>query len=250
MSRRPVIGVPTQNQPAMQGSLPPTWIMGHSYVKALTASGAVPWLIPLLDDDEDTLRQMYEQLDGLFLAGGVDMNPETYGEEVSDFCGRIDVARDRVEITLTRWALDEHKPVLGVCRGIQVMNVAAGGTLYQDVMAQRPKTIRHDYFPYTGEFARDEITHDVGVEAGSRLGKIVDAPRLSVNSMHHQGIKELAGAFRPAAYAADGLIEGMEAPNGHFAVGVQWHPEEFIGRDGATDRLFAAFMQAAVEFKN
>lgn len=245
MHRRPVIGVPTQNQAAVAGTLPATWIMGHTYVKALSASGGLPWIIPLLDDDEDTLRGVYEQLDGLFLAGGVDVEPGNYGEETSELCGRVDVARDRVEITLTRWALADHKPLLGVCRGIQVMNVAAGGSLYQDVMKQRPHAMRHDYFPYSGEYTRDELTHDVQIEAQTRLGRVAQSPRIMVNSMHHQGIKDLADAFIPTAFAGDGLIEGIEAPNGHFAVGVQWHPEEFVGRDAATDRLFGAFIAAA-----
>lgn len=221
--------------------------MGATYINSLTALGALPWVIPLVADDMDTLRGIYEQLDGIFLAGGVDVSPNQYGEDPTPLCGRIDPDRDAVEMALTRWALADHKPILGVCRGVQVLNVAAGGTLYQDVRAQHPAAIKHDYFPYSGEYSRDLRIHNVEILPDTRLDAALQNRSVSVNSMHHQGIKRLADGFRPSAYAEDGLIESIEAPNGQFAVGVQWHPEEFVGRDPATDRLFCAFLSSASE---
>ncbi len=245
MHRRPVIGIPTQTQQPVPGQLPPCWIMGTSYITSLTTLGALPWVIPLIADDTDTLRGIYEQLDGVFLAGGVDMNPSTYGETLTSLCGRTDPDRDAVELLLTRWAMEDHKPILGVCRGIQVMNVAAGGTLYQDVHAQHQDAIKHDYYPYSGDYARDLRIHPITLEPQTRLSRLLESDQVRVNSMHHQGIARLASAFRATSYAEDGLIESIEAPNGHFAVGVQWHPEEFVGKDMATDRLFKAFLFVA-----
>jgi putative glutamine amidotransferase len=127
---------------------------------------------------------------------------------------------------------------------MQVINVAAGGSLYQDVTAQHPKAIKHDYFP-TGGYTRDYISHSVRIVPGSRLGAVLGAEEVPVNSMHHQGVKRLAEGLVPTAYAPDGLIEGLEGGNGHFLVGVQWHPEELVGTSSGMRRLFAAFLETA-----
>ncbi len=246
--QRPVIGIATQSLEPIPGQTPRAWVMGQTYVRALSGEGAVPWLIPLLPDDEATLRAIYDRLDGLFLTGGVDVDPSRYGEDRQPVCGASDPARDAVELLLLRWAMADHKPVLGVCRGHQVINVAAGGALYQDVGAQRPKALKHDYFPHAGPYTRDQLTHDVEVASGSRLGEIVGAGTLRVNSMHHQGVKVLAPGLTASAYAPDGLIEGLEGSNGQFLVGVQWHPEELTQRDPAMRRLFTAFLEAARQY--
>jgi putative glutamine amidotransferase len=243
--QRPVIGIATQTLEAIPGQVPRAWVMGQTYVRVLTAAGAVPWLIPLLPEDEPTLRHVYDRLDGVFLTGGVDVDPSRYGEDREPVCGTSDPARDAVELTLVRWAVAEHKPVLGVCRGHQVINVAAGGALYQDVTAQRPQALKHDYFPHLGPYTRDQVVHDVEVAPGTRLGAIVAARTLRVNSMHHQGVKVLAPGLRASAVAPDGLIEGLEGTNGQFLVGVQWHPEELAEKDPAQQRLFTAFLDAA-----
>src|SRR5262245_6631856 len=201
--------------------------MGQRYVRVLADAGATPWLIPLLPG-EDTLRAVYEHLDAVFLTGGVDVDPANYGEERHELCDRSDPARDWAEITLVRWALADHKPVLGVCRGIQVVNVACGGSLYQHVADQHPRAIKHDYFPSAapeqGSYKRDYLAHPVRVERGTRLGRLLGDAELRVNSMHHQGIKRLAPGLVPAAHAPDGLIEGLESGNGRYLVAVQWHP--------------------------
>jgi putative glutamine amidotransferase len=244
--RRPLIGIATQTLQPIPGQVPLAWVMGQKYVRVLTSLGAVPWLVPLLPDDEATLREVYDRLDGVFVTGGVDVDPSRYGEERLPVCGASDADRDATELLLLRWAVADHKPVLGVCRGHQVLNVALGGTLYQDVTAQRPQAIRHDYFPVPGSpHTRDELTHDVELDRSTRLAGILGADRLRVNSMHHQGVKTLAPGLVASAFAPDGLIEGIEGTNGRFLVGVQWHPEELADRDPAMRRLFTAFLEAA-----
>jgi putative glutamine amidotransferase len=223
--------------------------MGQKYVRVLTDVGAVPWLVPLLTGDEATLRAIYEQTDGIFLTGGVDVDPSNYGEEMHELCGRTDAARDWVELRLIRWAMADRKPILGVCRGIQMLNVAAGGTLYQDVQAQYQGSMKHDYFPPTDGYQRDSIIHDASIEPDSRLERILGFRSVSVNSMHHQGIKTLAPIFQPTAYAPDGLIEGIEGNDEWFLVGVQWHPEELVESRPDMRRLFGAFVDAAEAHK-
>ena len=210
----------------------------------LSSLGAVPWLIPLLPSDEATLRAVYDRLDGLFLTGGVDVDPSRYGEPKHEKCGPTDPDRDAVELRLVRWAVTDHKPLLAVCRGFQVLNVACGGTLFQDVGSQYPAAIKHDYFPQPGGTpGRDYLAHEVRVRPDTRLDRSLAAERVPVNSMHHQGIKALAPGLVPSAWAPDGLIEGFEGANGQYLVGVQWHPEELTARDGQR-RLFTEFLAA------
>jgi len=249
MSDRPVIGITTQTLHAIEGIppvLPDSWVMNQRYFLAITAAGGVPWMIPLLADDLNTLREIYDRLDGIMLPGGVDLDPATFGEPRHPGLGMVDLARDQVELQLTRWAIEDRKPLLGLCRGIQVINVALGGTLYQDIATQVPNAIKHDYFPTAG-FERDHLAHEVELAAGSRLHAVLDRPRFLVNSMHHQGIKTLASELRPAAVAPDGLVEGVELAADHFLVGVQWHPEVFEATDPHTRQLFQAFIRAARE---
>jgi putative glutamine amidotransferase len=240
-----MIGIATQTQEAIPGELPPVWIMSQRYVQVLSSLGAVPWLIPLMPADLPTLREIYDRLDGVFLTGGRDVDPSSYGEARHPKCGATDRQRDEVEMTLVRWALEDHKPLLAVCRGIQVLNVACGGSLIQDVTSQVPAAIRHDYFPTaSGTPTRDYLAHDIRVEPHSRLGRYLGAERVPVNSMHHQAIKALAPNLVPSAWAPDGLIEGVEGSNGHYVVAVQWHPEELTAQESQR-RLFTEFLAAS-----
>jgi putative glutamine amidotransferase len=246
MTSRPIIGIPTQTLEEIPDELPRCWVMSQQYVRVLVAAGAIPWIIPLIQNDPATLRGIYDRVDGVFLPGGVDLHPSAYDERPNDQLGRTDPARDEIELNLTRWALEDEKPVLAVCRGIQVLNVAAGGTIHQDLATELPGAIKHDYFPRRGQYTRDLLVHDVEVTPDSQLGSLLGAPKVRVNSMHHQGIKQLAPGLRPNAYAPDGLIEGLESPNGHFLLGVQWHPEALVERDPRMQRLFTAFIEAAL----
>jgi putative glutamine amidotransferase len=247
MSNRPVIGIPTQTLHAIEGistALPASWVMSQRYFHATTAVGGVPWMIPLLDDDMETLREIYERLDGVLIPGGVDIDPLNFGEARRPECGVVDPARDVVELQLARWAADDKKPLLGLCRGLQVINVALGGTLYQDIGADMPGALKHDCFPTQG-YARDYRAHDVSLSPGSRVRAAFDTASIAVNSMHHQGIKDLAPRLLASAAAPDGLIEAVESSNGHFLVGVQWHQEVYEAVDAPTRRLFASFIAAA-----
>jgi putative glutamine amidotransferase len=251
MQQRPVIGIATQNLHSIDGipaDLPSSWIMNQRYFVACTSVGAVPWMIPLLDEDLATVREIYDRLDGVFLAGGVDMDPRSYGQEAHERCGRTDPPRDVVELQLARWALEEGKPVLGVCRGMQVMNVAAGGTLVQDCEACLPGAGKHDYFPGQG-WARDHLAHGIRIAPGSRLAASFGDGEAMVNSMHHQGIDRVGQALQATAWAPDGLVEALEGRGGTFFVGVQWHPEMLIDSHEGTRRLFEEFMAASVAWR-
>jgi putative glutamine amidotransferase len=201
-------------------------------------------MIPLLDDDLYTLREIYERLDGVLIPGGVDIDPGLYGEAVRPECGNLDPARDRVELQLVKWAMEDGKPVLGLCRGLQVINVACGGSLWQDLASQNGAFHKHDYFPTAG-FERDHLAHNVNVAEGTLLAKLLESHDVPVNSMHHQGIKRLADGLVVSATAADGLVEAVEGSDDAFLVGVQWHPEVFEMADPHTRHLFGGFIKAA-----
>src|SRR5262249_42893217 len=147
-------------------------------------------------DDPATVREICARLDGLFLTGGVDVDPANYGEARHPKCGQTEPARDRIELMLIRWAMGDRKPILGVCRGVQALNVAAGGTLYQDIASQRPGAVKHDYFVPQEGLERHSLVHKVQMMPGSMLSCIVGLEELEVNSMHHQGIKDLAPGLR------------------------------------------------------
>jgi putative glutamine amidotransferase len=245
MSRRPVVGVAMQTLPGKPGGdLPNCWIMGQRYVEALRTVGAIPWLIPLLPHDPDTMAGIFDRLDGIFLTGGVDVDPSRYGEVKHPKCGNIDPDRDAIELMLVEHALATAKPVLAVCRGIQIVNVAAGGTLYQDVSDQVPAALKHDYFPTPEQPSRAFLAHDISVKADSRLRQILGDSVVPVNSMHHQAIKDLAPTLRATAFAPDGIIEAVESMSDQFLMAVQWHPEELADSQPGMKRLFTAFVEA------
>lgn len=248
-STRPLVGVPAQTLQAIDGipeGLPHSWVMNHRYLTALAASGAAPVLVPLLARDRAGLRAVYERLDGLFLAGGVDVHPDSYGASMHPLTGRTDLDRDSVELALAGWALDDGMPVLGVCRGMQILNVVRGGTLVQDTGTERPG-LKHDFFPNEG-FARDHLAHAVTPAADSHVAEAFGAADFAVNSMHHQAIERTGAGLAETAHAPDGLVEALELPGPVFVVGVQWHPEVLFERDAGTRRLFEAFTRAAAAF--
>jgi putative glutamine amidotransferase len=212
----------------------------RSYVDALIQAGAAPLLIPH-PLDEPRLRRLYERLHGVLLPGGVDVAPAHYGEPEKDWCGSISPSRDDVELALARWAVDDGKPLLAICRGIQVLNVALGGTLHQDIKAEVPDAKKHDWYP---DHPRDKPSHPVAVVPQTRLARILGAASVQVNSMHHQAIKDLAPGLSITARAPDGIVEGVEAEAHPFALGVQWHPEELVSGDAGARRLFDALVDA------
>src|ERR1700722_19343982 len=222
MPRRPVIGIATQTLAAVPGERPACWVMGRSYIEELRKVGAIPWIIPLVPHDTETLQNIFDRLDGVFITGGVDVDPSHYGESKLPLCGDTDPDRDAVEMALLRHALNRNLPILAVCRGIQILNVTCGGTLYQDVRSQVPTALKHDHFPTAEKPSRKFLAHEISVRPRSRLGGILGDEVVPVNSMHHQAIKDLAPNLAPTAYATDGIIEAVESVDGGYLIAVQW----------------------------
>jgi putative glutamine amidotransferase len=247
--RKPLIGITCGRHydkgSPYYGSLP-------SYIKAVEIAGGLPVLIaPNVSDD--VLRAIYERMDGVLVSGGGDVDPSFYGMESAGLVHETDKSRDIMEINVSRWAASENKPLLGICRGCQVVNVALGGTLYRDIPAEyfggngasdshKNGGIDHDLL---GKFPRSHIAHTVKVEPESRLASVVGEQIPQVNSLHHQALRDVAADLTVSAISPDGLIEGVEMPNARFFVGVQWHPEELVEYSEPMRRLFEAFIVAA-----
>ncbi len=236
--RLPTIGITCTIFQRDQNQRPPDTGQNQSYVDAVIRAGAAPLLIPNVTD-RALLRTLYGRLDGLLLSGGGDIDPTYYGEARHEKCGLPSPERDETELALIRWAVEDGMPLLAICRGIQVLNVALGGTLYQDIEAQAPGAERHSWSP---GYPRDYIAHSVSIEPQTRLAHIVGADPLPVNSFHHQSVKDVAPGLTVTARAPDQIIEAVEA-NGHaFVVGVQWHPEGLASSDTRAQGLFDALV--------
>ena len=244
MSQRPLIGCGTYRKTVDQ--TPPIEVYGlmPAYVDAVRAAGGIPILIPL-GLEEGEIRALLARVDGLLLPGGGDVGPSHYGGDDGDPTVRdIDDARDRAEFLLIRHALEQVKPLLAICRGLQIFNVALGGSLWEDVHRHMPGAMAHDHFRHRG---RDFLAHDVTIVPGSLLARVMalEGDRSPVNSLHHQGIRRLAPGLRAVATAPDGLIEAVEAPDHPFALGVQWHPENLVASVPPMRRLFRSFVETA-----
>ena len=234
----PVIGLTTYNYKNKDGF--PVAAMTRMYVTAVAEAGGAPVLIPS-GLNAEAVDSLYSRLDGILLPGGGDISIERFGGEVHQKIGRGDPDRDAVEIALLRSAVESGKPFLGICRGFQMVNVALGGTLYTHIQDQLAGAIKHDYDSAT---ERKLLAHSVKVEETTRLANVLGETNLNVNSLHHQGIKDLASGLRPVAYAPDGLVEAVELPEHPFGMAVQWHPEWLLEQP-VMQRLFRAFVDAA-----
>lgn len=237
---RPLIGVTAASfsingKPYHRGYAPIVW--------AVAAAGGLPVYIPP-GLDPITLRELYARLDGLLLPGGPDVRPDRYGQDQHPLTQVIDDPRDELEITLARWAFDDDLPVFGICRGHQVLNVALGGTLVQDIPSLVDNGLTHDIADDTPRSTR---MHEVDIAAGSRLSGILGTTHAAVNSIHHQSVMQPAPSARVTAYAPDGVIEALEVPDKPFILSVQWHPEDLYTEDPAMARLFESFVAAARE---
>jgi putative glutamine amidotransferase len=236
--RKPVIGLTAYRTDSGRGY---GYIsVTEAYSTSILEAGAIPILIPLGLSRAD-LSYLRGSLDGILFTGGGDIDLELYGGMPHPSLRGVDTERDIQEIALVKEAIEERQPFLGICRGLQVINVARGGTLYSDLKAQLPDALDHDF---TGSYPRDRITHPVRIEEGSLLSEILDEPLIQVNSLHHQGVRRLGNGLVPVAYAPDGLIEAFELRNHPFGLAVQWHPEWVLG-EHRTPALFEAFVQAA-----
>ena len=239
-AKRPLIGCTTYRRQVSVN--PDIWIDGlmPTYTAALLAAGAIPVLIPLTLKQDDLL-DLLAQLDGVLLPGGGDIDPARYAGQSHPTLYGIDPLRDEVEIFVAQQAVTQDKPLLAICRGHQLLNVALGGSLWEDVLDLMPEAHRHAYFQ---GYPRNLLSHEVQITADSRLAHILGQHHKPVNSLHHQGIRQLGANIRPMAYASDGLVESIEVIDHRFAIGVQWHPEEFFQTDQATLGLFEAFVTA------
>jgi putative glutamine amidotransferase len=207
-----------------------------TYIDSLRRAGAIPVLIP---PQPENAADLVEELDGLVLAGGDDCDPTVYGEQPHPSVEPMDPRRQNNDLSLARAARERGIPTLGICLGLQVMNVAAGGSLVQDIHSELDTDIEHVSEP------EDRARHEVAVKQGTRLAAILGGPReLNVNSSHHQAIKSVGRGFRVTAQAPDGIVEGLEDPDHPFYLGVQWHPEDMGGEKSAS-ALFGAFVEAA-----
>jgi putative glutamine amidotransferase len=215
-----------------------------SYLNAVQQAGGVP--VPLPPQLTPAARgEILEHVQGVLLTGGGDVDPARFGETAHRTTTDVSAARDTLEIELTRWALAKHVPLLAVCRGLQVLNVALGGSLYQDIPSEPGSPLDHSQAELQGK-ARHIPTHQVKVRDGSRLAGILGALEVDVNSFHHQAIKRLGQGLVDVAWAPDSIVEGVElADADQFVVGVQWHPEELVGNDPAAFNLFAALVSRA-----
>jgi putative glutamine amidotransferase len=227
MDRQPIIGITRCNRL-------------DDYVASVETSGGKPRIL----DVTDSARTVVNEIDGLLLTGGGDVDPVLYGEERHPTVEDAEPGRDEFEIDIARRAMDADLPLLAICRGAQVLNVAAGGTLVQDI----PSAVETE-LPHSITTPKDHVAHDVQITAGSRLQQAL-GPAVSsshtcrVNSRHHQSVGRLGASLSPSATAPDGVVEAIENSEQEFCIGVQWHPENFW-RTGEFKSLFDSFIEAA-----
>jgi len=196
--------------------------IGGDYILSLIEAGGLPVIIPITNDKE-LLKQYADLCDGLLVPGGIDVNPICYGENPDPLIGDTNMSFDRFELDMIKMIMEQGKPVLGICRGIQIINVALGGTLYQDMALQPGNAFRH----VQKEQGRPGISHKVEIEKDSLLHQVF-GDELYVNSFHHQAIKDLGEGLKITAKAADGTVEAVEGTEYPYLTAVQWHPENFI----------------------
>lgn len=232
--KRPLIGV----VPLVDTEKESYWML-PGYMKGIEQAGGVPVMLPLTSDGE-ALGQLADALDGFLFTGGQDVSPSVYHAPRSELCGECCPMRDGMETLLLSLALERDKPVLGICRGIQFINAALGGSLYQDLPAEHPSGVRHHQSP-----PYDRPAHTVSLTADTPLRRLLEKDVLSVNSYHHQAVKALAPKLRPMAYSEDGLVEAVWLPTARFVWAVQWHPEFSYLTDADSRKILGHFVEAS-----
>lgn len=238
---RPLIGITTAYRAAATDRDVPYYSSYTVVADNVAKAGGLPVLIPV-DVDDETLRAIYDRLDGVLLPGGGDIDSKHWGEALHETVYGLDPARDHAEMTLARWAVSDDRPVFGICRGHQVFNVAFGAGLIQDIPSQYTSELTHNNFL---PIPRTHHAHVVAIEPASRLAQIVGQTNaVPVNSIHHQAVREPGKGLTVSAISPDGLIEATEMPDRRFALTVQWHPED-LGEDARMFNLFREFVHAA-----
>ncbi|MEM2136977.1 MAG: gamma-glutamyl-gamma-aminobutyrate hydrolase family protein [Candidatus Methanomethylicia archaeon] len=234
---KPIVGITSSHDWSRE-----TYMLGNAYIKSVEIAGGIPIIIPPTYNMD--IEVILSKIDALILSGGPDIDPYLYGESPTPRTGAINPLRDKFEIEIARKAVEMEKPLLAICRGIQVLNVAFNGTLYQDINTQIPKSIRHAWHTTTGtEVPPNYPTHTVKLKRESKLYKIFNKEILRVNSFHHQAVKDVGIGFEATAWADDGVIEAIEYMGEKYIIGVQWHPEWMY--DSEMIKIFQALIEAS-----
>ncbi len=234
MHGRPLIGV----VPLYDREKDSYWML-PGYFDGIEEAGGIPLMLPMTSD-RDALERLVLSVDGVLLTGGQDVSPALYGEPAKETCGEVCPARDMMEPRLVETALRLGRPILGICRGIQLLNVCLGGTLYQDLPTELAGGGSHHMEP-----PYDRAEHAVKIAEGSPLAAVLGKTEIGVNSCHHQGVKRLAPVLAAMARAEDGLVEAVRMPSEEFVWAVQWHPEFSHHNDEHSRMIFRAFVEAA-----
>lgn len=236
--KKPVIGITARVEKDQTYTLDPV------YAKAILQSGGLPLIVPIVDEEDIPL--LCERLDGLIVTGGGDINPTLYDEEPHPSLGAVYPGSDEYEKELITEFLKLDKPFMGMCRGLQMLNITLGGTNYQDLEAE----FEGKLYQHLQLAMRTHRTHSVELEEDSRLYDIMGVKKFHVNSFHHQGVRKVSDKLRVAARAADGLVEALESDNHQFVLGIQWHPEEFaLQDDQASINIFERFVDECLKDK-
>ena len=230
---KPIIGL----VPLIDEKKESFWML-PGYMDGITEAGGIPVMLPLTHD-EGEIEELLDHMHGILLTGGHDVSPALYNEKPLKECAQTIEERDRMEMILLKKTLERDMPVLGICRGIQFLNVFAGGTLYQDLPTQRPtKTEHHQSPPY------DIPVHEVTIKDDSKLFKLLGKSSIRVNSYHHQAIKDIGEDLKIMAISEDGLTEAVEMPDKRFVWAVQWHPEFAYKKDDVQRKIFEEFVKS------
>jgi putative glutamine amidotransferase len=241
---RPLIGIPCHTgKSSAHNREKPIIYSNRSYIEAVEYVGGIPVLIPVLQDLSG-LQTLLPRLDGLLLSGGPDIDPRHYRQQPHELLGKTNPSLDALELALAHWAIEKEIPTLGICRGMQLLNVARGGDLYQDLGKKCPTTWQQHC---NWDQPRNELVHQVSVQPGSRMEKIFGKSVVAANSLHHQAINRPGKGVIITGYTEDGVAELMEVADHPFMVGAQCHPEEIYLDEPAWGRLFSVFIDACMK---
>lgn len=234
---KPVIGIAIANRVRPKKVYS---VINDDYIKSVQKAGGIPILIPFSDNIEN-IKEYINKIDGIIFSGGEDISPLNYNEDPIKEVECIIEERDRFELELFKEVYEKQIPILGICRGLQIINIALGGSLYQDIYTQIPDCLGHS----PKHTLRSNLYHSVKIEKDSKLFDIFKTQDLKVNSFHHQSVKKLGKDLRISAISSDGIVEGIESTNEQFLVAVQWHPENLTERHKEFLKFFEELIQTA-----
>ena len=230
---KPIIGVTAS---LVSGKI----TIDQDVVTSVLMAGGIPYILPYTKD-MNTLENILTNINALLLSGGVDIDPTLFGEEPIPGLGEIMPERDELEFALIKRALQSNLPILAICRGIQMLNVAAGGNMYQDIYSQKAEVLQHSQ-----RAPRTHLSHFVQIKKNTLLRSILGSDYFKVNSFHHQAVKDPAPGFVISAISSDGVVEAIESQKHRFVLGVQWHPENLTAFDDISKRIFSSFIHSAL----